>query len=654
MKKLYTFISLLLIISTSLAQEKAKVLVSSDQNNQIIIKWYTETIYTENPVNIYRQEKNDLNWIKINTIPIVRKNQLSEKLKEQDPLFNIIENKILGSRAKDLDGITKFVIMIRSVEYPEFSEFLGIQFFDKDITLGKEYRYKINEIENTKESELGLSEWIVADKYIPKSAPDSLKVVQNDYSANFSWIPNEDLFMGVYLYRAINNAEKEKLTSVPIIASADEQGNYPEIFFTDDSLKIEESYSYEISGIDYFGRESKLSPKITFTIKDISPPPPPDKLITEVVGKNVRLYWENKNVPDLAGYYIYKTSMNDTAFKRINNTPIGKEYHTYTDSVKDIGVHNYKVSTIDESGNESFSEIYPAVINDIFPPAKPKLLIASADTGVIILSWQENTEPDLLGYYVYRTIDSDSKNYSLLNADPIKENRFINYLPREVKNNFLYRVIAIDSAYNKSDYSDFAITRIPDAIPPQKPVIKSISQEKKGLIVEWLPVFDLDLAGYQVYRAEKDKTPIQLNVNLIKGIELFTDRLALPNVDYNYFIIAVDSSGNLSEKSELYAAKLCIETEVNIDFRKITVEYKKKKQHVQISWEVKSDNEIKGYIVYRKTNEQENFKPISGLLPKPEFTDKNISAGKEYLYEIKAFTTDNKQVKSKTKKISIP
>ncbi|MFO7842817.1 MAG: hypothetical protein R6V16_03325 [Bacteroidales bacterium] len=654
MKKLYTTLSLLFILSTTFAQEDAKVLVSNAQNNHIIIKWYTENIYTENLVNIYRQEKNDLNWNKINQEPIARKDQLSDKLKEQDPLFNIVENKILGSRAKDLDGITKFVIMIRSVEYPEFSDFLGIQYFDKEIAKGKEYRYKINEIENNKESELGISEWIVAENYKPVSAPDSLKAIQNDYSAEFTWIPNEDLFMGVYLYRSINNGEKKKLTEVPIIVSADEQGNFPKSFFTDDSLKVGETYAYQITGIDYFGRESNLNPEVEVTIKDISPPPPPSKIVTEVIGKYIRLYWENKNVSDLAGYNIYKNSVKDTIFKRINNTPIGKEYHTFTDSVKDVGVYNYKVSTLDKSGNESFSEIYPAIINDIFPPTKPQFLVASSDTGKITLNWQKNTETDLLGYYVYRTIDSDSKNYTLLNADPIKENRFVNHLPKQVKNKFLYRVIAIDTSFNKSEYSDFAITRMPDIIPPQRPIIKSVKQEKKQLVLEWFPVFDQDLAGYHVYRAEKGQAPIQLNINLIAAIELFTDRSALPNIDYNYHVVATDSSGNISEKSKIYPAKLKIVPEVKINFKKVSLKYKKKKKLVQLSWDVKTDNDIKGYIIYRKTEQQDNFKPISGLLPKTGFTDKDVKTGKKYIYQIKAFTIDNKQVKSKTKKISIP
>jgi len=648
-KKLIAIVSLLFIVYSLSAQDKAKVLVTNSEQNSILVKWYAKHIYTETPVNIYRQEKGSAEWEKINQQPVERGNEVPQHLKEKDQLFNVLENRILGTRAKDTDGLTKLVIMIKSVEYPEFADFLGIQFNDTKIMQGKEYRYKIME----EESELGTSGWITAGQYEPSDPPENFEAKQQGEAVNFSWSPQNNQFLGYHIYKTNGNSEKEKIDEVPVIPSVNEDGSYPDVLFTDDSLKIGETYSYSIIGIDYFGRESRLSGPIKITIQDVTPPPPPNQVITDVSGKTINLYWENENVPDLVGYHIYRAYNKDTLFQRINTSLIAKDYHSYIDTAENIGFYNYKISTVDESGNESYSARYTAEVKDIFPPQKPQMVVASADTGKITLSWEENTEPDLWGYLVYRTIDENKKDYSLLNAKPIASPRFTDKLPKEAKNKFLYRVVAVDSSYNKSAYSDFAATRLPDIIPPQKPQIKTIAQENGVLIIEWFRVFDQDLAGYNVYRVEKDQSPQKLNIRLIKGIELFTDRTAAPNVPYQYFVTATDSSGNVSEESDKYSATLNIKPGFTVEFNRVALNHKKRKELVEIKWNVKSEQVIKGYIIYRKTSDENIFKPVTGLLKETEYEDKEIKSGNEYQYQIRVFSEDNDMIKSAIKKVKI-
>ncbi len=650
---LYTLIALLLVSNISSAQD-AKVLVTSNQQSDIIIKWYAETIYTDSPVNIYRQEKGQSSWIKINQQPVEREKEIPQQLKNKEALFNILENKILQSSPADLDGITKFVIMLKSVEFPEFADFLGMRFVDDAVSTGKEYRYKITFTKNGNEADAGISPWIVAGKYVPAGAPDNFTVVQDLYSAAFRWEPGQDEFMGVYLYRLDENGNKQKLSSVPIIVSTNETGDYPEHFYTDKGLIVGNTYTYQITGIDYFGRESKLSPAVKITIRDITPPPAPDKVITQVTGRNIRLYWENENVSDLAGYNVYRSENTDTTFRQLNKQIINSGFQTFTDSIIYTGIYNYKVSAVDKSGNESYSQVYSAEVNDIFPPATPIMLTAVPDSGKVKLNWHPNTEPDLKGYLIYRTIDSDKKSYILLNAEPISINHFTDHLPEVAKNKFLYRVVAIDSAYNRSGYSDFAITRMPDIVPPQKPVIQSVVRDDNNLVVSWIPVTDPDIAGYNVYRMEDDKNQLKLNINLISGINLFTDRSAASGVPYEYYIVAVDSAGNESIRSDKYSAVLTEHLVLQLEFKNISLRYRKRGNQVQLKWEIRSNKSVKGFIVYRKSSEAENFKPLSGLIPDNEFSDKAIESGGNYYYQIRAFDDNNTIVKSAIQKITIP
>ncbi len=651
-KKIHIGIVLLFLLNAIQAQQ-AKVLVTNDENSNVLVKWYTETVFTDNAVNIYRQLKGENTWNKLNKQAVKRNAEIPNSLIAKDQIFSVLENTLSTKSANEIDGFTKFIIMIKSVEYPEFSSFLGLQYVDKKVEKGQEYRYKIVELVNGKEKELVISDWISSATYKPIDSPKMFTAIQKEYSITFNWIPDENIFMGVYLYRSINNGQETKLSNLPIILSKDEQGNYPEIFFTDDSLQIGETYNYQIAGIDYFGRESELSPTITITIKDITPPPPPTRVKTIVMGKMIMLLWQCEKVADLSGFNIYKTNYDDTSFVKINKALLNTESDSFMDSVSEIDTYKYKVSALDLSGNESFSEVYSAEIMDIFPPTKPESVVAVADTGKVTLNWKANKEDDLAGYLIYRTVDTDKKAYLLLNAYPVKANNYVDSLPKMVKNYFLYKIIAIDTSYNKSEYSDFAITRLPDVVAPQKPVIKRIAQENNSLVIEWNPVLEPDIAGYNIFKIEEGKEAKQLNVNLIRGINLFTDRMALPNTKNNYYVIAIDSSGNQSEKSDIHSAQLNIKEIAELEFKNITASYKSKKKAVQLNWTVKTDGKLKGFVVYRKVYEHSKLKPISGLIQDPEFLDKKIKAGETYEYQVRVFTESNDIIKSETKKMII-
>ena len=659
MNKIKNIILLLIIFSLSAnAQERIKVISSvSENNNEIIVKWYGKKVFTANAIDVYRTDANSENWKKLNSSPINKQTIIPQSLIAKDEAFTAIANSVSGN-IDDINGFVVLIVMIKSVEYPEFADFLGIQYYDKTAVKGKSYKYKITD---TNGKALGISDKITYNNFEKLNSPDSCRIDVKDHIPLIAWNPNSNKYFGYYVYRSNEKGKaKTRITKQAIIVAKNEKGEYPEYNFNDDTMNIGEVYYYNIVGIDYFGQESKMSKELVAVIKDEVPPRAPASVNANVIGVNVKLFWESPVIPDLAGFNVYRSMSKTDGFVKINKELIDKNYRSFSDEVDDVGVQYYKVSSIDTAGNEAFSYVRPVDITDVFPPTTPTNVICTADTGVINIFWKASEDSDLKGYFVYRTISkTDESNYVLINPDPITENKFSDTLPKIARNKFYYRVVAVDTSYNRSDYSDFAVIGMPDVTPPKKPIIKSAKADGDKLIIEWFQNFEPDLAGYDIYRKAKNDTvnkKEKLNVSTIsKKSIVFTDIFAEKAIEYQYSIVAFDTSGNYSEFSDFYSAILIDTAKISKDFSNFKVNYNKNKKLVKLSWKIKNLNNIKGYMIYRKEGFAGQLKPLTGLINDTEFNDKKINTKKSgtYTYQVRAFAKTGMIIKSEIKEISI-
>lgn len=101
---------------------------------------------------------------------------------------------------------------------------------------------------------------------------------------------------------------------------------------------------------------------------------------------------------------------------------------------------------------------------DLAAPAAPTELAAEAGESSITLNWNSNTEPDLAGYFVYRSLTSGS-GYVKLNTLPLV---YPIYADADVATGipYYYRVTAIDTSANESGFSGevSAMRRMPGDI----------------------------------------------------------------------------------------------------------------------------------------------------------------------------------------------
>lgn len=631
----------------------AEVFASNDyEGKQLVrVKWLYNSVYHPKGFDIYRGENG--NWTKLNTSPILPVKTLpsNSKLDDESKDFHKV---VVETDFKSLsENMTRVFIIIKAIYEDELAFNIGMGYKDESVVSGSEYTYKLCIAGST--DALGISKPIKVGSYSKMVAPEDIKFKRYKKRVDFSWKPDIYRYYGVFVYRKSSEETSfKKINQLPRAIQKEQAENYSEksVYYQDTNIVYKENYIYKLAAIDYFGQETEFSPEFSVPAEDFIPPTAVFDLVPTASSVNgyVRLDYKLIDEIDLVGVNIYETNNADGEYKEINSEIVPKSQITYTHLNASTGSHYYKVSTVDLAGNENLSPPVFVEIKDVTPPTKPSGLVSESGEGFISLKWNANSEGDLAGYFIQRSLKKESTintSYVNVNVAPIKETNFTEQLPKNVRNEFVYRIVAIDTNFNRSVPSENTLAKMPDVTAPLQPVIKNVNADTNFTIVTWLPNADLDLAGYNLYRRLKGDTLSikKINFNVIPGtVSNYTDREVKAGTSYEYFLESIDQSNNLSIKSPAFYAKTLeakLEGKILIDVKKVNA----KKGTLILEWTAETKEPVKGFVVYRQTADNLPFKPMSGLisenranLPIGENTNGN--------FFIKCYTEDGKTIQS--------
>ena len=659
MKKTLVLLTLTILSISGFAQNlDSRVLVRNagivNGRQAISIKWYTKELYYPEGVILYRKEGGG-EWQKLVDKPIKKQEGLSdsEYKKDQDLHFFVP----LMAKREEIKGFVLINVLVKTFESEVFSKFIGIQYDDTTAIVGKRYAYKVTKVKGATETLIGETLPLTAGGETIEGPVQDITVKADTNKVVMKWRIELNRFYAVNIYKESANNDFIKMNATPVMISEykDSLGrkHYPNVFFMDDSLNPG-IYNYQLTGVDFFGKETKRSETFKAEVKDLIPPPPPEDLSDSINNLSVVLHWKNTISKDIAGVNVYRSVKSDGPFIKLNSSLLPLIANSYTDKVEKAGPYYYYVTSADAAGNESRSYTIFSEVHDIVPPVKPAGLIVKVDTGKIHLSWQKNKESDLMGYRIFRTINKEDKNnFILLNAEPIKENNFTDKLPKNAKNKFLYKVIAMDSSFNKSEASEVVSVQMPDIIPPVKPLLKRLTNTEQTILIEWIPNKDADLRGYDLYRSTNKGSYAKINKEHISLKETkYTDKNIESAAHYFYYLIAIDSANNFSQPSNV------IEGYNNFGMldsgpKDLKAKYREDKKDIHLSWKQNSPKEAFTYLIYKKEEGNPQMAPLSGQVKNNEYYDKDIKLGKSYYYEVRAFDKAGNIARSETVKITI-
>jgi hypothetical protein len=212
---------------------------------------------------------------------------------------------------------------------------------------------------------------------------------------------------------------------------------------------------YQIPGAEWTNKEVVLAVRVLsprgksmgwsnfVNLPVVAPPQRPAEVHAEAAADGVRLTWRARGDT----FRIDRRTGSD-GFVPVANVL----QPSWTDSGAEFGKHYiYQVRTMVKLPNNTEAESDPSeevaiTPVDTFPPAVPAGLTAAAAPNSIELSWEGDTEPDLAGYFVYRSTG----------AGPFEKigglAQIPSYSDRTVEHGKTYRyaVSAIDKSGNES------------------------------------------------------------------------------------------------------------------------------------------------------------------------------------------------------------
>jgi len=633
---------------------KAALFVSNNEKGDaVMVKWLYSDVYHPTGFDVYRSAGKD-DWVKISSAPVTL-NKNADDSKYDDETKQLYQAITKTPYDEFSTSIARAFVLIKAIYNNQFANEVGIFYEDKTAKIGQTYKYKITKHNESKVT--AESEEITCGVFDEAFEPQEVIFERNKKFIALSWKPDVYKYYGVDIYRKeIGAGDFTKLTSVgPITIDIRTQKNYKksDVFYSDTTVNNEKGYIYKLVSINYFGQESRFTEEFTVAVKDFIPPTSPHsfKVRAFSVEGFARLTWDAIEEADLNGFNIYTSQDPEATFTKLNTQLLSKETKMFDAKNLQVGGHYFVVSSVDIAGNETPSGMMFGEVRDIEPPIAPRNLESKPESGKITLTWTANTEGDLMGYYIQKSL-SDSNNldnhYVILNSEICTDNRYEVIIPKNVKNEFVYRVVAVDTLYNISKPSINSLAQMPDVIPPKKPVLSNvgISKDTSTILVSWIANADADLAGYKLFRRLfNDSIFTQVNYSLIpKDVNEYKDRSAEMGRQYVYAVKAVDNSKNESDLSNEFNYTLKKKTS-NSTITVTKYEYSSRKKEVLIQWKWQGEQELKGYVVYMMSDDG-ILKPFTGLSESNELRTKQVLDAKK-TFEIRAYTLKGEIIKSK-------
>lgn len=453
-------------------------------------------------------------------------------------------------------------------------------------------------------------------------------------------------YLGYIIERKVGNGNFEPILQQPFV---DFKTNFEKedrlASYRDEIVEQGKSYSYRITGINYFGfqgphgKEVKVYiPILTNAILEI------DTISANGFVRNIEISIskEDESKPfNLKKMMLLRSDSLLGEYKVIGEIKNPKNKEVFSLQMEKLtGEGNYyKLLGLSQDNDTANSAPYYFFTLDQEPPGIITNLTGKIDSlGIVSLTWTSPSDKDLLGYRIYRSNAKHEEFVEITTQLSLTTSYFDTLNLNSLSNEVYYFGFAVDKNYNQGNKSDTILLIKPDTIPPSTPFIIQLKKKKDNIFIEWENSFSTDIKKQYLIRSNQLKTDTLLVFN--DTTSFYLDSTYLPSKTNIYKLIAEDIAGN---KTMSEARSFTLEPGYRPTIKNIHGVSNKSSKCIDLSWD-KPDFKVYQYYIYRKKgkNDFKLIKTLSGenLNGKITYTDKELEINNDYEYIIQYITED--------------
>jgi hypothetical protein len=228
----------------------------------------------------------------------------------------------------------------------------------------------------------------------------------------------------------------------------------------DDMEIFQNEFTYAIKAVNRKMKDAGYSNLAQLRVYPVACPP--EVVKTSLAERFIELSWEHpvRNIDgstpvDDVKFNVYRGEDSMARVKTLL-TKVPTANRSFKDESMVLGkTYHYIIRSVTNTPSglieSSDSPEVAATNSDVYPPAVPSEVTAVSNGQSISLIWSPNTEPDLAGYYVFRS--GEEHNYKKLTQERITTASYTDSSVEKGKT-YYYRIMAVDFSGNESSYSE--------------------------------------------------------------------------------------------------------------------------------------------------------------------------------------------------------
>lgn len=559
---------------------------------------------------------------------------------EAPVLMNYLDADDMSTLVRSIMGNTiraSFATLI----FPRAAVAAGRMFYDSSVTAGAGYDYQFIYMNERGEVTGEFTKSVTAVSSTPAS-PSVLTAKVTGNLVNLQWqypkweSDRTNYAVRFYVYKKIEG-KFERLDHSLIVRNDEAPGSFQEAITGNDA-----EAEYYVTAADPLGFESKPSATVKVSLLSDEIPVPPTGLTAQVQTTTILLVWNISAEPNVQGYNVYRRDSPRSESVKINKQMLNRESPFFTDSTMKAGIsYNYFVTAVSKSNKESkFSGMAAAELVDLTPPEPPTALKSSFSGDFVRLEWKASRSSDTEIYNIFRS--EDRKAFAKIGSSSGTTFTDSGYGGKPLTPGFFYyyTISATDKFELEGKMSDTLMVRYVDRVPPPAPSpIKAILLENKKIEVRVGMTAVKDLAKVTIYRR---------SVNGKDEVVASSKTLPFTYIDekgklletYIYTAQSVDSSGNVSEKSE--TAPITLKDSYRPGAVPFVSAVVLKTGGTELAWVAVVEEDLAGYNIYRSELPSGIYEKINAA-PVKTAGYKDPAGNANLYYKVKAVDTSGNE-----------